>query len=445
MLQEWVRGDHITFAANPNFWGPAPKAKTVILRWSKEAAQRLLELQSGTADGIDNVAPEDIPTVQKDANLKIYPRDPLTTVYVAMNNKIKPFDNEKVRQAVAVAIDRKRITDQFYAPGSVVAEQFAPPGIKPGNSEGMKWYAYDPAAAKKMLADAGFPNGFDVTLSYRDVVRPYLPSPGKVAQDIQAQLKDVGINVKLQVKESGAFLDSARQGNEPFFLLGWFADFPDATNFFDTHFSLAIKQWGNAYSDIANEISAGATLSDPAERQKHYDKVNELLKQHAPMVPLAYGTSAVAFKANVKGAHSSAFGDESFFVMDNGSSKLVFMQNAEPITLWCGDEEDGETFRACIQMYDPLLNYEIGGTKVIPAIAETYEGNKDATVWTFHLRKGVKFADGTTLNANDVVASYAQQWDVNNPLHKGRQNLWTYFGSLFGACLNGKDGDCAKK
>ncbi|TMC55818.1 MAG: peptide ABC transporter substrate-binding protein, partial [Chloroflexi bacterium] len=199
MLQEWVRGDHITFAANPNFWGPAPKAKTVILRWSKEAAQRLLELQSGTADGIDNVAPEDIPTVQKDANLKIYPRDPLTTVYVAMNNKIKPFDNEKVRQAVAMAIDRKRITDQFYAPGSVVAEQFAPPGIKPGNSEGMKWYAYDPAAAKKMLADAGFPNGFDVTLSYRDVVRPYLPSPGKVAQDIQAQLKDVGINVKLQV------------------------------------------------------------------------------------------------------------------------------------------------------------------------------------------------------------------------------------------------------
>ena len=373
MLQEWVRGDHITFTANPNYWGAKAKAKTVILRWSKEAAQRLLELQSGTVDGIDNVAPEDIATIRKDANLKLFPRDPLTTVYVAMNNKFKPFDNEKVRQAVAMAIDRKRITDQFYAPGSVVAEQFAPPGITPGNSAGLKWYAYDPAAAKKALADAGFPNGFDITLSYRDVVRPYLPSPAKVAQDIQAQLKDIGVNVKLQAKESGAFLDSQAAGNEPFFLLGWFADFPDATNFFDTHFATSNKKWGTPYTDIAQEISVGAALSDPVERQKHYDIVNNLLKQHAPMVPLAYGTSAVAFKANVKGAHSSAFGDESFYVMDNGTDKLVFMQGAEPITLFCGDEEDGETFRMCIQMYEPLLNYEIGGTKVIPAVAETFD------------------------------------------------------------------------
>ena len=398
-------------------------------------------------DAIDNVAPEDIAGVQKDSNLKLYPRAPLTTVYVAMNNTFKPFDNEKVRQAVAMAIDRKRITDNFYAPGSVAAEQFAPPGIQPGNSSGMQWYKYDPAAAKKALADAGYPNGFDITLSYRDVVRPYLPSPSKVAQDIQAQLKDIGINVKLQAKESGAFLDSARSGKEPFFLLGWFADFPDATNFFDTHFSTSIKQWGTPYSDIATEIAAGGAVSDPAERQKHYDKVNELLKLHVPMVPLAYGTSAVAFKANVKGAHSSPFGDESFYVMDNGSDKLVFMQNAEPITLWCGDEADGETFRTCIQLYEPLLNYEIGGTKVIPALAESFEGNKDATVWTFHLRKGAKFFDGQELDANDVVATYAQQWDVSSSLHKGRQNLWTYFGSLLGACLNSQkgDGDCAKK
>ena len=72
-VAEWVHGDHITLAANPNYWGGAPKNKTVVLKWSTEAAQRLLELQSGQADGIDNVAPEDVDTVNKDTNLEPLP------------------------------------------------------------------------------------------------------------------------------------------------------------------------------------------------------------------------------------------------------------------------------------------------------------------------------------------------------------------------------------
>ena len=67
MLKEWVRGDHITFEANPNYWGDAAKIKTVIFRWSEQSAQRLLELQSGTVDGIDNPAPEDFANIQNDA------------------------------------------------------------------------------------------------------------------------------------------------------------------------------------------------------------------------------------------------------------------------------------------------------------------------------------------------------------------------------------------
>ena len=72
-VKEWVRGDHITFEANPDYWGDKAKVKTLIFRWSKEAAQRLLELQSGTVDGIDNPAPEDFATIQKDTKLKLYP------------------------------------------------------------------------------------------------------------------------------------------------------------------------------------------------------------------------------------------------------------------------------------------------------------------------------------------------------------------------------------
>ncbi|HLO16832.1 MAG TPA: ABC transporter substrate-binding protein, partial [Anaerolineales bacterium] len=133
-VKEWVRGDHITFEANPNYWGDAPTIKTLIFRWSTEAAQRLLELQSGTVNGVFAPAAEDFETIQADPNLVLIPYDSPNVMYLGMNNTIPPFDNDKVRQAVAMAIDKKGIVDRFYPPGSSVAEQFVPPSIEPGFS-----------------------------------------------------------------------------------------------------------------------------------------------------------------------------------------------------------------------------------------------------------------------------------------------------------------------
>jgi ABC-type transport system substrate-binding protein len=436
-VKEWIRGDRIIFEANPDYWGEKPKAKTLVFRWSKEAAARLLELQAGTVDGIDNPNPEDFETIQKDPNLKLYIRPPLNIAYLGLNNNYPPLDNEKVRQAIAMAIDRARLVKNFYPAGSMVAEQFVPPALKPGYTEGLKWYDYNPQEAKRLLAEAGYPNGFDITLSYRDVVRGYLPRPGQVAQDIQAQLAEVGIRVKIKVMESGAFLDAVSAGSEPMYLLGWLADYPDATNFYDYHFANEQnQQFGKLFPDLVEEIRAAARLADPAERQKHYDKVNELIKQHVPMIPLAHGVSAAAFKATVKGAHASPLNNERFSVMDPGKDELVWMQNAEPIALWCADETDGETFRACVQIYEPLLDYKVGGVEVVPALAERYEANADLTVWTFYLRKGVKFHNGAELDANDVVATFKAQWDAKDPNHKGRTGTFEYFSAFFGSFLN---------
>ena len=105
-----------------------------------------------------------------------------------MNNTYPPFDNEKVRQAIAMGIDRQRIVDNFYPAGSSVAEYFTPCTL-PNGCVGDPWYKFDVDAAKALLAEAGYPNGFDTTITYRDVVRGYLPQPGVVAQDIQAQLQ----------------------------------------------------------------------------------------------------------------------------------------------------------------------------------------------------------------------------------------------------------------
>lgn len=436
-LEKWQKGDSVIMTRNEEYWGEKAKAKTLVFRWQKEGAARLLELQSGTVDGIDNPTPDDFATIKADANLALYPREALNVFYLGMNRAKPPLDNEKVRQALAIGLDRARIVDNFYPEGSVVASHFTPCAI-PGGCEGEEWYAYDLEAAKALLKDAGFENGFTIDLSYRDVVRGYLPEPGVVAQDIQAQLKDLGITVNIVVMESGAFLDAADEGQLSLYLLGWGADYPDQTNFLDYHFGAgASPQFGPGFEDLHAILKQAASLSDPAERNKLYAEANNLVKKYVPMVPVAHGGSGTAFKADVTGAHASPLGNESFAVMDaGGRDTFVWMQNAEPIGLYCADETDGESLRACEQINEALLSYEVGGTAVQPSLAESYEANADLTEWTFKLRPGVKFHDGSALDAKDVILSYAVQWDAAHPLHVGRDGSFTYFSSLFGGFLN---------
>jgi ABC-type transport system substrate-binding protein len=437
-MVEWKKGDSITFKRFEDYWGEPAKTETLIFRWSAEGAQRLLELQSGSVDGIDNPTPDDFEVIAGDNALKLYPRPALNVFYVGFNRDFAPFDNEQVRQALALGIDRQRIVDNFYPVGSEVASHFTPCAI-PGGCEGPAWPAYDPEQAKALLAEAGFGDGFETTITYRDVVRGYLPEPGVVAQDLQAQLKDLGITAEIVVMESGAFIDAANAGQiEGIHLLGWGADYPDQTNFLDFHFGAgASPQFGTGFEDIHTVLKEAASLADQGERNKLYAQANELLAQHVPMVPVAHGGSATAYKAEAEGAHSSPLSNERFSVVEiPGQDTFVWMQNAEPIGLYCADETDGESLRACEQSNESLLGYEVGGTAVEPALAESYEANEDLTEWTFKLRSGVKFHDGSELDAQDVVASYEAQWDAASPLHKGRVGDFTYFQALFGAFKN---------
>jgi ABC-type transport system substrate-binding protein len=436
-LVEWKKGDSIIYEANPDYWGEKAKVKSLVFKWSDQSAQRYLELNSGTVDGIDNPAPEDIENLKKDSNFAVYDRSALNIFYIGFNNTIKPFDNEKVREAFAQAIDRQRIVDQYYPAGSAVAQNFVPDLFNPGFSKDIKWYDYNKDAAKKLLTDAGFDFNQEIELSFRNVVRGYLPSPDKVAQEIQGQLAEIGVKVKLKEMESATFIDATSAGKEPFYLLGWGADYPDSTNFFDYHFANDNnKQFGKLFPDIVAPIKEAAKLADVAKRQALYDKVNELLKTHVPMIPVAHGGSATAFKADVKGAHASPLTNENFSVMDNGADQLVWMQNGEPAAIWCSDETDGETLRGCEAMYESLLAYKVGGVEVEPSLAEKYTANADATEYVFNLRKGVKFQNGAALDANDVVASFVSQWDASSPNHKGRTGTFEYFGSFFGSFLN---------
>ena len=438
MLEEWEKGNQIVFKRFDGYWGEKAIPETLIFRWSSESAQRLLELQSGTVDGIDNPGPDDFAVVEGDSSLQLKLRGGTNIFYLGMNNTYPPFDNERVRQAFWMAIDKGRLVDNFYPPGSSVADQFMPTSIF-GYTPEVTDYEYNPEEAKTILEEEGVLPGFKTTITYRDVVRGYLPNPGVVAQDIQAQLAEIGVDVEIVVMESGSFLDAADRGEiDGFHMLGWGADYPDATNFLDFHFGEgASKQFGDGFPDIWGALKNGGTRATAEDRYPFYIEANNLVKQHVPMIPIAHGGNGAAYKADVEGAYASDFGAEQFGQMDpGGRDTFVWLQNGEPSGLYCADESDGEALRACEQVTESLLAFEVGTGTPIAALAETWEANDDLTEWTFHLRQGVKYHNGADLDANDVVLSYVAQWDAEHPLHVGRDGSFTYWPGLFGPFLN---------
>jgi ABC-type transport system substrate-binding protein len=438
VMDTWNRGDSIVFTRFDDYWGDAGTVDKIVFRWSPEGAARLLELQSQTVDGIDNPSPDDFDVIREDSDLALYDREALNIFYVAVTNTFEPWGDVKVRQALAMGIDRQRLVDNFYPAGSEVASHFTPCAV-PNGCTGDEWYEFDAEAAKALLAEAGYPDGFETTIYYRDVFRSYLPEPGLVATDLQAQLlENLNIKAEIEVMESGAFIEESNAGRlDGIYLLGWNADYPHITNFLDFHFAATNPQFGEAHPEVYEKLQAAAQIADPAEAESLYVEANNAIRELVPMIPIAHGGSGTAYRADVEGAHASPLGNEYFAVVNpGGRDTFVWMQNAEPISLYCNDETDGESLRACEQTLEPLLSYEVGGTAVEPGLATSCDPNEDLTVWTCNLREGVKFHDGSTLDANDVVMSWVVAWDAANPLHKGNTGQFSYFTYLWGNLLN---------
>jgi peptide/nickel transport system substrate-binding protein len=440
MLSNWDRTNEIVLVRNPNYWGEPAVEETAIIRWNAESSARALQLQSGEVDGIDNVGTADFAAIEADSSLALYPREGLNVFYIGMNNTIAPFDDLRIRQAVALAIDKQRIVDSYYPPGSIIATQFMPPAMF-GHTPEADALALDLDAARALVeeyaAETGATLPLEVTLSYRNVVRGYLPEPDIVGTDIQSQLAEIGINVTVAEVESTTFLDSVTAGTQPFYLLGWGADYIDPTNFLDFHFGAASIRFGDPIPEVVDLLTQAGQIANQDERYPLYQEANTILRDQAVMVPVAHGGSAVAFQADIAGAHSSPVSNEQLYVMeDPNDDDIVWVQNGEPGGLYCADETDGESLRVCEQINEGLLGFATGTADVVNVLAEDYESNEDATVWTFTLRSGVLFSDGSTLDANDVVTSFVVQWDAAHPSHLGRTGTFEYFAAFFGTPLN---------
>jgi ABC-type transport system substrate-binding protein len=297
--------------------------------------------------------------------------------------------------------------------------------------------------ANSLLDDAGFPKGddgirFKTSVFYRDVFRVYLPEPGLVAVEIQTQLRDnLGIEAEVVVMESGEFIDESTNGRlDGLYMLGWGADYLHATNFLDFHFSRSNPQFGDPLPEVYEPLEIGAQTFDSATATELYTEANNALKDLVPMVPIAHGAPAAAALADVQNANPAVLGPPDLWDFVPGDrDTLVYMKSAEPISLYCPDETDGESLDACKMVTEGLYKYNYKG-EAVPTLATSCEANADATVFTCTLREGVKFHNGFTLDASDVVRSWDASMNAASEYHLGNTGAFQYPANLFDALMN---------
>ncbi|MFM2104580.1 MAG: hypothetical protein RL006_747 [Chloroflexota bacterium] len=421
-LAAWKQGTQIVLARNEAYWGERAASGRVVIQWEPESSARLLQLRAGTVDAADNLAPTDEAAIAADSSLTLLTRPGFNTFYLNFNNRYAPVSDVRVRQAIALALDRQRILDLFYPSGSTLATH-VPPCVIEGACVGDAWYAQDLVAARALLVEAGYSNGLDLTLSLRETPRAYLPDPVAVATDIQAQLSAVGINVVIDVQESGGYIGKLLSGElRGASFSAALPDYPEAWNSLGIDFgSTSGPAHGDQYPRLVALLDEAQRETDTDARASLFTEINNEIRTQVPVIPIANGASLIAARDAVRGLVASPVAMERLYeARAERSETFTWLQGGEPAGLYCMDEEDREAVRICAQIMEGLYGYAAGGTAVEPRLATGCVASADGLVVECALRSGVRFHNGARLDAGDVLDSFAAAWDCAHPLHVGR-------------------------
>ena len=279
---EWVKDDRVVLEANKDYWNGAPEVTKVTWRSIPESSTRNGALLAGEVDIATPIAPQDISSVSASDKVRISKVERGgNIVYVGLKTEEKPFNDVRVRQALNYAIDKDSIVKNVLTETAVRTSSMI--GPKDFGYDGEPaGYAYDPEKAKKLLAEAGYANGFETTL---DCVNWYIKCTD-VGQAISAQLAQVGIKVKVNSVESTVYRTSVPGKKQaPMYFLGW-----SSTNSLDADAAIfAVLHSGEAYSTYSNPevdtmLDKARSSTNEAERKTLYSDIQKKVIEDAPRI-----------------------------------------------------------------------------------------------------------------------------------------------------------------
>lgn len=311
-FSKWDTGQQVELVRNDDYWGDKSKIARVVFRTISDNNARRQALESGTIDGYDLVAPEDIEAL-KSKGFNLPTRPAFNIGYVGFDQTKPPMNNLKIRQAIAYAINRQAVVKSKYPAGAEVATQFMPPAVQ-GWADDVPKYEYNPDRARQLIRESGVSN-LTIEFAYpTDVSRPYMPSPVDNWQLMKADLEKVGFKIKQRAdKWNPDYLDKTSTNGYQMYLLGWTGDYADPDNFVGTFFrdtGVAKGQFGWDDPKIRAELTAARAEPDQAKREAAYKAINREIMTALPGLPYVSTKPYLAFKADVKGFVPSPVQDE---------------------------------------------------------------------------------------------------------------------------------------
>ena len=309
----FLPGSEVRFRAFPGSWAKAAgledrtaKVDNLVFSITPDPAVRLAKLRANECQLARYPNPADFPSIRADPALTLLSAPLASMGYIAFRADKPPFDKQEVRQALAEAIDLKALVAAVFQGTGTPTGAMVSASLW-GHDGTVQPHPYDPAAAKALLAKAGYPDGFSTQIWAIPVARAYMPNGRQAAELIQADWAKLGVKADIVSYEWGEYLRRVRSGEAPVGMLGGTWDYPDPSQMLYGYFACPdgkprpgdFGHWCNAeYTDL---VSRANVISDQAERSKLYVQAQEVFAREVPAVLFASTDAFVAARKNVAG------------------------------------------------------------------------------------------------------------------------------------------------
>ncbi|MDP9867467.1 MULTISPECIES: ABC transporter substrate-binding protein [Streptosporangium] len=299
-FSSWTRGDKLELVRNDDYWGEKAKLSKIIFRPIEKAADRAQALRAGSVHAFDYADPADLESL-KSAGVQVIERAPFNLGYLGFSQRTKIMQNQKIRQAIAHAINRENVVKTKYGAGAKVANAFMPDSLW-SYTEDFTRYDYNVDKARQLIAESGEKNP---TLEFcypSGVSRAYMVDPAGNFQLMKADLEAAGFKVTPKTSPwSPDYLNISQAGDCPLYMLGWNGDYGDPDNFLGTLFQSFSSQWSFRNEAIFKVLDDAEREPDQAKREELYKRANALIAEFVPGVPYAQSPSFSAAAKNVQG------------------------------------------------------------------------------------------------------------------------------------------------
>ncbi len=320
VFQGYKKDAQIRYTAFEDYWRGKAAIDKLVFSITPDASVRYAKLKAGECQIMPYPNPADVAAMKADPKINLMQQEGLNVGYLAYNTKVAPFDKVEVRKALNMAMNKQAIIDTVFQGAGKIAKNPIPPTIWSYN-EATVDDPYDPVAAKKMLADAGYPDGFSMKIWAMPVQRPYNPNARRMAEVIQADFAKVGVKAEIVSYEWGEYLKRSKDVNrDGAVLLGWTGDNGDPDNFLavllgcDGVGGSNRAQW--CYKPFEDLIQKAKVVSDIEERTKLYKEAQIVFKSQAPWATIAHSVVFMPVATNVENFKIDPFGGHIFYGVD---------------------------------------------------------------------------------------------------------------------------------